>query len=89
MIVKILNDNPELQFEIGGHASKTGTGAAATAANQKLSEQRAEAVRTQLTSLGIDAGRLTAKGYGETQPIADNATPEGRANNQRVEFTKL
>jgi len=85
MIVKILNDNPELQFEIGGHASKTG----ATAANQKLSEQRAEAVRTQLISMAIDAGRLTAKGYGETQPIADNATPEGRANNQRVEFTKL
>lgn len=89
MIVKILNDNPELQFEIGGHASKTGTGAAATSANQKLSEQRAEAVRTQLISMGIDADRLTTKGYGETQPIADNATPEGRANNQRVEFTKL
>ncbi len=89
MIVKILTDNPELQFEIGGHASKTGTGAAATAANQKLSEQRAEAVRTQLTSLGIAAGRLTAKGYGETHPIADTATPEGRANNQRVELTKL
>lgn len=89
MIIKILNDNPELKFEVGGHASKTGTGAAATAVNQTLSEQRAEAVRTQLISMGIDASRLTTKGYGETQPIADNATPEGRANNQRVEFTKL
>ncbi len=88
MIVKILNDNPGLQFEVGGHASKTGTSASATALNQTLSEQRAEAVRTQLISMGIDASRLTTKGYGETQPIADNATPEGRANNQRVEFTK-
>jgi outer membrane protein OmpA-like peptidoglycan-associated protein len=89
MIVKILNDNPELNFEVGGHASKSGNGANAVAVNQTLSEQRADAVRTQLISMGIDESRLTTKGYGETQPIADNATPEGRANNQRVEFTKL
>lgn len=89
MLVKILNDNPELQFEVGGHASKTGNSASATAVNQALSEKRAEAVRTQLISMGIDESRLTTKGYGETQPIADNDTPEGRANNQRVEFTKL
>ncbi|MGC4232953.1 MAG: OmpA family protein [Niabella sp.] len=89
MIVKILNNNPKLQFEIGGHASKTGSSTNAAAFNQTLSEQRAEAVRTQLISMGIDASRLTTKGYGETQPIADNATPEGRASNQRVEFTKL
>ncbi|MGC4232957.1 MAG: OmpA family protein [Niabella sp.] len=70
------------------HASKTGTNANAAAFNQTLSEQRAEAVRTQLISMGIDASQLTTKRYGETQPIANNATPEGRANNQRVEFTK-
>lgn len=89
MIVKIMNDNPELNFEVGGHASKTGNSTNATTFNQTLSEQRADAVRTQLISMGIDASRLTSKGYGENQPIADNSTPEGRANNQRVEFTKL
>ena len=84
-IVQILKDNPDLKFEIGGYTDSDGD----DAANMKLSQLRADAVRTQLISMGIDAGRLTAKGYGETKPIADNTTPEGKANNRRVEFAKL
>ena len=86
-IAAAMKEDVSLRFEIGGHTSKAGSGAAA--ANLKLSEDRANAVRSKLIEMGIAATRLTAKGYGETMPIADNATPEGRANNQRVEFTKL
>ncbi|MEO6849379.1 MAG: OmpA family protein, partial [Mucilaginibacter sp.] len=56
--------------------------------NAALSQQRADAVKAQLTSMGIDAGRLTTKGFGDTKPISDNLTPEGKANNRRVEFVK-
>jgi outer membrane protein OmpA-like peptidoglycan-associated protein len=52
----------------------------------KLSEQRAEAVRNHLISLGVPADSITAKGYGPTQPVASNDTPEGRRANQRVEL---
>ncbi len=85
-IVTMLKDHPELKFEIGGHTSKSGDGAAA--ANLALSEERAKNVRKKLGELGIDESRLTAKGYGETKPMADNTTADGRANNQRVEFIK-
>jgi outer membrane protein OmpA-like peptidoglycan-associated protein len=83
-IVKILNDNPELKFEVGGHTDSDGD----DAANMKLSQARADAVRNQLITMGIDGSRLTTKGYGETKPISDNTTPEGKANNRRVEFVK-
>jgi len=85
-IVTMLKDHTELNFEIGGHTSKTGEGSAA--ANLSLSEERAKNVRKKLTELGVDENRLTAKGYGEAKPMADNATADGRANNQRVEFIK-
>jgi OmpA-OmpF porin, OOP family len=84
MIVGVLKDNPEIKFEVGGHTDSDG----ADAYNLKLSQQRAEAVREQLIKMGVDASRLTAKGYGETKPIADNTTPDGKANNRRVEFVK-
>jgi outer membrane protein OmpA-like peptidoglycan-associated protein len=59
------------------------------ASNQKLSEQRAEAVKKVLIDLGIEPARLQTKGYGETKPIDSNVTPEGKANNRRVEFMKI
>jgi outer membrane protein OmpA-like peptidoglycan-associated protein len=83
-IVQIMKDNPDVKFEVGGHTDSDGD----VALNLKLSQARADAVRTQLISMGIDAARLTAKGYGKTKPISDNTSPEGKANNRRVEFVK-
>ena len=71
-------------FEIEGHTDNTGT----DAINQPLSERRAQAIVDELVKDGIDAPSLTAKGYGSSRPIADNATPEGRTRNRRVEFRK-
>lgn len=84
MVVQVMKSNPDIKFEIDGHTDNTGD----AAHNMTLSRQRADAVKTQLVSMGIDASRLTAKGFGDTKPIADNSTPEGRANNRRVEFIK-
>jgi OmpA-OmpF porin, OOP family len=83
-IVKFLGDNPTMKFEIGGHTDTDGE----DDYNLKLSQQRADAVKTQLVKMGVDESRLTTKGYGETKPISDNGTPEGKANNRRVEFVK-
>ena len=57
--------------------------------NQKLSEARANAVKSILIQSGIDASRLNSKGYGESMPVDKNLTPEGKANNRRVEFIKI
>lgn len=84
MIAGILKDNPDLKFEVDGHTDNSGT----SAHNAALSQQRADAVKGQLTTMGVDAGRLTTKGFGDTKPISDNTTPEGKANNRRVEFVK-
>jgi OmpA-OmpF porin, OOP family len=72
----------DLKVEIGGHTDAQGS----DAANQRLSQRRADAVRQYLIDKGVAAGRLTAKGYGEAQPVASNDTPAGRAENRRVEF---
>jgi outer membrane protein OmpA-like peptidoglycan-associated protein len=85
MIVQVLKDNPEIKFEVGGHTDSDG----ADDYNLKLSQQRADAVKDQLIKMGIEAARLSAKGYGETKPISDNTTFEGKANNRRVEFVKM
>ena len=69
------------KIKITGHTDSTG----AADYNQKLSLRRAEAVRDYLISLGADAGKMEVSGMGETNPIADNKTKEGRAKNRRVE----
>jgi OmpA-OmpF porin, OOP family len=83
-IVRVLNDNPDLKFEVDGHTDNSG----AAAHNLTLSQQRADAVKTQLVAMGIAPTRLTTKGFGDTKPMAPNTTPEGKANNRRVEFVK-
>jgi outer membrane protein OmpA-like peptidoglycan-associated protein len=81
-ITAILKANPDLNFDIQGHTDNSGE----AAHNLTLSQQRADAVKKQLISMGTDAARLTSKGFGDTKPIADNSTPVGKANNRRVEF---
>ncbi len=78
----LLKDNASMIVEIGGHTDSQGT----TEANLALSQKRAEAVMQYLLLAGIDASRLRSKGYGESVPIADNETPEGRSKNRRTEF---
>ncbi len=73
------------RYEVVGHADSVGD----KALNQRLSEARADAVVAYLRSKGVDAARLAARGYGETKPIADNNTEEGRAQNRRVTITRL
>jgi outer membrane protein OmpA-like peptidoglycan-associated protein len=72
------------RFEVGGYTDSSGT----DAINEPLSEARARAVIDHLASGGIDRSALTARGYGSSKPVADNATAEGRALNRRVEFRK-
>ena len=84
-VVKLLNDNPTWRMQIEGHTDNVG----AKAANQTLSEQRAAAVVAWLTANGIDQSRLTSRGFGDTAPVAENTTEEGRARNRRVALKKL
>ncbi len=78
----ILGQDPTVQIEIRGHTDSTG----GATANRELSRRRAASVRASLIQMGLAAERLTAVGYGEDVPLADNATPEGRARNRRVEI---
>ena len=80
-----LIDHPEIRIKIIGHTDNVGR----DAANQKLSEGRANAVRNYLISHGIDPSRMAAEGRGESQPIDTNDTEEGRQNNRRVEIEIL
>jgi OOP family OmpA-OmpF porin len=77
-----LKSNPGVSVEVSGHTDSTGP----DDYNQKLSERRANSVVKYLVSKGIDAGRLSAVGHGESMPVADNATRDGRAQNRRVEL---
>ncbi|HEY0252967.1 MAG TPA: OmpA family protein, partial [Kofleriaceae bacterium] len=81
-VAQALKDNPKIKVEIGGHTDSVGN----DAFNLKLSQSRAESVRTYLIKRGIDSGRMTPKGFGENVPIADNRTEAGRSQNRRVEF---
>ena len=84
-IYNMMSDHPELKFSVEGHTDSDGD----EASNMSLSMARAEAVINQLVSMGIESDRFEAKGFGESKPIDTNNTPEGKANNRRVEFIKL
>jgi outer membrane protein OmpA-like peptidoglycan-associated protein len=77
----ILKEYPTAKFSLEGHTDSTG----ADALNQKLSEERAAAVKNFLVENGIDASRLSSKGFGESMPVDSNKTAKGKANNRRVE----
>jgi len=81
----ILTRYPDLKVEIGGHTDSSG----AASYNKALSQKRAESVREYLISKGAKAGNLISRGYGESSPIADNKTRDGRAKNRRVEMKLL
>lgn len=83
-VARKLNDNPSWKVRIEGFTDNVGS----KAANQTLSKQRATAVMNWLIDHGVDRSRLTAKGYGESSPVGDNSTEEGRAKNRRVELVR-
>jgi outer membrane protein OmpA-like peptidoglycan-associated protein len=78
----ILNKYPDTNILIEGHTDSDGS----TEYNQKLSEDRANAVSSHLKGQGVPGSRITTVGYGETQPVASNATPDGKQQNRRVEI---
>jgi OmpA-OmpF porin, OOP family len=79
-VASILKAYPNVKVTIGGYTDNTGD----PAANLQLSQQRADNVMAELTRLGVDPSRMTAKGYGQDHPIADNSTDEGRQQNRRI-----
>lgn len=81
-LVWTLRNNKEMKIEIRGHTDNVGD----ATTNQALSEDRAKAVYQYLVGRGVDASRLTYIGFGETQPVAENSTAEGRRKNRRTEF---
>ena len=84
-LVKLMKEHTDLKFSIEGHTDSDGD----KAFNQKLSEERAQAVKDLLVESGIDASRLETRGWGDSKPVDSNSTPEGKANNRRVEFIKI
>ena len=83
-ILKTLQTYPDIYIEISGYTDNSGS----AKLNQKLSQERADSVKDWLISHGIASTRITAKGYGSDKPIVSNKTPEGRAKNRRIEFTR-
>ena len=81
-VVQALRSQPNSQVEVAGHTDSRGN----DSYNMRLSRQRAESVRGYLVRGGINANRISAQGYGETQPVASNDTDAGRAQNRRVEM---
>ena len=81
-VVETLKAHPGAKAEIAGYTDNAGN----DAYNMKLSQERAMATMNRIASMGIDKSRLTAEGYGESHPVADNATAEGRERNRRVEI---
>jgi outer membrane protein OmpA-like peptidoglycan-associated protein len=81
-LVAFMQENKTSKVTLSGHTDNVGS----DAYNQKLSERRVTAVREYVVKKGVDAGRISGQGFGESKPIADNKTREGRAKNRRVEI---
>lgn len=81
-VAATLNRYPSRAVEVNGYTDAIGT----DARNERLSERRAEAVKDALVRNGVSASRITTRGYGDANPVASNATAEGRAQNRRVEI---
>ena len=81
-VVKVMVENPSYKLEINGHTDNKGN----AEKNLQLSQKRSEAVKNYLIQKGVPANKLTAYGWGQTAPVADNTTNEGRTKNRRVEF---
>ncbi|MFI5151360.1 MAG: OmpA family protein [Bacteroidia bacterium] len=84
-LAEFMTNKKKMKIEIGGHTDNVGD----KTANEKLSYDRANSVRSYLVKKGIAADRVTAKGYGDSQPVDDNSTPEGRQKNRRTEIKVL
>lgn len=80
---RFMKEHPGITIQLAGHTDSIGS----KEGNLRLSRQRAESVRDYLVQSGIRRERITSEGYGESKPVADNGTPEGRRKNRRVEFT--
>jgi outer membrane protein OmpA-like peptidoglycan-associated protein len=83
--LKTFLDNPTMEVEIRGYTDNTGD----AKKNVKLSQTRADAVKTWMMKRGVPANRISSKGYGSADPIATNTTEEGRAQNRRIEFIRI
>ena len=81
-VVGLLNERNSIMIEVGGHTDSIGP----DNYNLGLSERRAQSVATYLKGKGVDSSRITIKYFGESQPIEDNSTRDGRRQNRRVEF---
>lgn len=81
-LVAFMNENKDQRANLSGHTDSVGT----DAYNQKLSERRLNSVRDYVVKKGVDTGRVSGQGFGESKPIADNKTAEGRSKNRRVEI---
>ncbi len=81
-VVQLLKDNPTIKIEIDGHTDNVGK----PADNLTLSNNRAKAVINYFLYKGITADRLSSKGFGETKPVAENTSEQGRAKNRRTEL---
>lgn len=81
VLARMLNQHPDLRVSVDGHADASG----GEPYNQSLSERRARAVADQMIAKGVAPSRLSVRGFGESRPLVDNASPEGRARNRRVE----
>jgi OOP family OmpA-OmpF porin len=81
-IAEIMKAYPNVKIKLGGYTDNVGD----PQANLNLSQERADAVKTEIAAMGVDPGRMEAKGYGEQHPVDDNSTEEGRAKNRRIDI---